>query len=259
VNAPNGQSVLSRFLLTGKVAVVTGGSRGLGRAMAISFAQAGAEVVIVGRDLASCQVLAVEIESATGRSALPYACHVGRWEELEPLVDAVYERYGRMDVLVNNAGKSPVYDQLTDVDEELWNSVFDVNLKGPFRLSALAGRRMSDAGGGSIINISSVASVHPQPRMLPYAAAKAGLNTITAGFAHALGPYVRVNCILAGPFFTDVSKHWDMDQFNAEAQHHALRRGGEPDEIVGTALYLASDASSYTTGAVIAVDGGLPH
>jgi NAD(P)-dependent dehydrogenase (short-subunit alcohol dehydrogenase family) len=137
--------------------------------------------------------------------------------------------------------------------------VIAVNLKGPFRLTALAGRRMAESGtGGSIINISSGAAVHPQPHMLPYAAAKAGLNAITAGFAQAYGPAVRVNCIMAGPFLTDISKSWDMDEFRRSARGHALQRAGEPDEIIGAALYFASDASSYTTGAVLAVDGGLP-
>jgi NAD(P)-dependent dehydrogenase (short-subunit alcohol dehydrogenase family) len=251
-------SVLDQFLLTDKVALVTGGSRGLGTSMVTAFAQAGANVVIVGRNYDSCAELAAEIETTTGRDAMAYACHVGHWEELGPLVDAVYERFGRLDVVVNNAGKSPVFQTLGDVDERLWDSVFAVNLKGPFRLAVLAGERMAAAGGGSIINISSAASRHPEPFVLPYAAAKAGVNTITAGLAHALGPTVRVNCIMAGPFFTDVSKHWDLEAFAEAAKKHALGRGGQPDEIVGAALYFASDASSYTTGAVLAVEGGLP-
>jgi NAD(P)-dependent dehydrogenase (short-subunit alcohol dehydrogenase family) len=247
-----------RFSLAGKVALVTGGSRGLGRAMVLGFAHAGADVVITSRKLDACQALATEVETETGRSALAYACHVGHWDELPGLIDAAYDRFGRLDVLVNNAGKSPLYPSLTAVDEQLWDSVLAVNLKGPFRLTALAGERMAAAGGGSIVNISSGAAVHPDPHMLPYAAAKAALNTITAGFAHAYGPTVRVNCIMAGPFFTDVSKSWDLEAFNRGVVTHALQRGGDPDEIVGAALYFASDASSYTTGAVLAVDGGLP-
>ena len=251
--------VTDRFLLTGKVAMVTGGSRGLGRSMVLAFANAGADVVITSRKLDACERLAKEVEKQTGRAALPYACHVGHWEELAALLDAAYERFGRLDVLVNNAGKSPLYPSLAEVDEQLWDSVIAVNLKGPFRLTALAARRMAESGtGGSIINISSGAAVHPQPHMLPYAAAKAGLNALTAGFAQAYGPAVRVNCIMAGPFLTDISKSWDMDEFRRSARGHALQRGGEPDEIIGAALYFASDASSYTTGAVLAVDGGLP-
>jgi NAD(P)-dependent dehydrogenase (short-subunit alcohol dehydrogenase family) len=247
-----------RFDLSGKVALVTGGTRGLGREMVLAFAQSGADVVITSRTAESCAQVAGEVERETGRSALGYPCHVGHWDELPGLLDAAYDRFGRLDVLVNNAGKSPLYPSLTDVDERLWDSVLAVNLKGPFRLTALAGARMAAAEGGSIINISSTASVHPRPDVVPYAAAKAGLNAITTGFALAYGPKVRVNCIMAGPFLTDISKAWDMDAFNQRAQRHALRRGGNPDEIVGAALYFASDASSFTTGAVLTVDGGIP-
>jgi NAD(P)-dependent dehydrogenase (short-subunit alcohol dehydrogenase family) len=247
-----------RFDLTGKVALVTGGSRGLGREMVLAFAAVGADVVIASRNLDSCTDVVREVEATTGRSALAYAAHVGHWDELPGLLDATYERFGRLDVLVNNAGKSPLFEKLTDVDEHMWDSVLAINLKGPFRLTALAGERMMADDGGSIINISSAAAIHPNPYLLPYAAAKIGLNTLTAGFAQAYGPKVRVNCIQAGPFFTDVSKHWDLEAFNNDAQRHALKRGGEPNEIVGAALYFASDASSYTTGAVLAVDGGLP-
>jgi len=247
-----------RFSLAGKVALVTGGSRGLGREMAWAFAQAGADVVITSRNLDSCQELATEIEKETGRSAFPYAAHVGHWDEIPPLVDAAYERFGQIDVLVNNAGKSPLFESLLDVDERMWDSVFAVNLKGPFRLSSLIGSRMVEAGGGSIINISSGGSVHPYPHILPYAAAKAGLNAMTISLAHAYGPTVRVNTIMAGPFFTDISKAWDLDEFDKSTQTHALQRGGAPNEIVGAALYFASDAASYTTAATLAVDGGLP-
>jgi NAD(P)-dependent dehydrogenase (short-subunit alcohol dehydrogenase family) len=248
-----------RFGLAGKVALVTGGSRGLGREMVLAFAHAGADVVITSRNVESCAELAAEVERDTGRSALAYGCHIGHWDELPGLLDAACDRFGKLDVLVNNAGKSPLYPSLADVDERLWDSVLAVNLKGPFRLMALAGGRMAAGDGGSIINISSTASVHPRPDVVPYAAAKAGLNAITAGFALAYGPKVRVNCIMAGPFLTDISKAWDMDAFSRRAQQHALRRGGNPEEIVGAALYFASDASSFMTGAVLAVDGGVPR
>ena len=251
--------VTDSFLLTGKVALVTGGSRGLGREMVLGFAQAGADVVIASRNLDSCAALAEEVEAETGRAALAVGCHVGHWDELPGLLDAVYQRFGRLDVLVNNAGKSPLYSTLTEVNERLWDSVLAVNLKGPFRLTALAGERMAAGEGGSIINISSTAAVHPRPDVVPYAAAKAGLNAMTAGFALAYGPKVRVNCIMAGPFLTDISKSWDLAAFGRAARQHALQRGGVPDEIVGAALYFASDASSYTTGAVLAVHGGIPQ
>ncbi len=244
--------------LSGRVALVTGGSRGLGHCMVRAFAEAGADVVIASRKLDACTQLAGEIAQETGRSALPYACHVGHWDELDGLVDAAYDRFGRVDVLVNNAGMSPVYDHVGDVSEKLWDSTLSVNLKGPFRLTALVGTRMAEGDGGSIINVSSIGAIHPTPDIAPYAAAKAGLNAVTIAFAHAFGPTVRVNGIMPGGFRTDITKAWDWDAFAANAQRFALRRIGEPEEIVGTALYLASDASSFTTGAIITVDGGVP-
>lgn len=241
---------------TGQVALVTGGSRGLGRQMALALAERGADVVIASRKEDACKEVAAEIE-AMGRRALPYACHVGRWDELDGLVEAAYEHFGKLDVLINNAGMSPLYDKLSDVNEKLFDSVVNLNLKGPFRLMALVGERMQEAGGGSIINISSTASLNPSPTAEPYGAAKAGLNNLTRSFAFAFGPNVRVNCIAAGPFLTDISKAWDMDAFEARAASSiALERGGQPEEIVGAALYLASGTSSFTTGTIIRVDGG---
>jgi NAD(P)-dependent dehydrogenase (short-subunit alcohol dehydrogenase family) len=242
----------------GKKVLVTGGSRGLGRAMAGAFAEAGAEVMVASRKQEACDAAAKEIEAATGRRAVGVACHVGHWEDCDRLAEAAYEELGRVDVLINNAGMSPLYPSLAEVTEELWDKVLGVNLKGPFRLAALLGTRMVADGGGAIINVSSVASIRPQPAELPYAAAKAGLNALTVGFSRAFGPAVRVNTIMAGPFLTDIAKAWDMDAFNNQATKQIpLGRGGQPHEIVGAALYLASDAASFTTGAVITVDGGL--
>ena len=244
------------FDFTGKVALVTGGSRGLGRAMVLGFAERGADVVIASRKLDACQAVAHEVEKL-GRQALPYACHVGHWEELNELADAAYARFGKVDVLVNNAGMSPLYPSLSAVTEELFDKVVGVNLKGPYRLSAVIGERMAQGDGGSIINVSSTAAVNPSPGSEPYGACKAGINSLTLSLAHAFGPKVRVNCIQPGPFLTDISKAWDLDAFNRRAQTSiALRRGGEADEVVGAALYLAGPTGSYTTGAVIAIDGG---
>ena len=246
------------FDLTGKVALVTGGSRGLGRAMALAFADCGADVVIASRKQDSCDAAAKEVE-ARGRQALPYGCHVADWDALDGLVDAAYERFGKIDILVNNAGMSPLYPSLVDVSEELFDKVIGVNLKGPYRLSALVGDRMAKGDGGSIINVSSTASVNPAPNSEPYGAAKAGLNNLTRSFAFAYGPKVRVNCIIAGPFLTDISKAWDLEAFQQRADTTmALARGGQPEEVVGAALYFASEASSFTTGALLRVDGGNP-
>ena len=244
------------FDFTGKVALVTGGSRGLGRAMVLAFAERGADVIITSRKADSCSALAEEVE-AMGRRALPYGCHVGHWDELDGLVEAAYERFGKVDILVNNAGMSPLYEKLSDVSEELFDKVVGVNLKGPYRLSALIGERMAAGEGGAIINVSSTAAVHPSPDSEPYGACKAGINSLTLSLAHAFGPTVRVNCIQPGPFLTDISKAWDLEAFNKRAKTSiALQRGGEADEVVGAALYLAGPTGSYTTGAVIAIDGG---
>jgi NAD(P)-dependent dehydrogenase (short-subunit alcohol dehydrogenase family) len=247
----------SIFDLTGKVAVVTGGSRGLGRSMVLAFARAGADVMIVSRKIDSCTELARTVEDTTGVRAFPYACHVGRWEELDGLVDAAWSHFGAVDVWVNNAGMSPLYDSLSGVTETLFDKTIGINFKGPFRLCALVGERMAAGTGGSVINVSSTGSIRPTPGIVPYAAAKAALNAMTSGFAAAYGPNVRFNVLMAGPFRTDATRGWG-DEVHEAMQAHALQRIGEPDEIVGTALYLASDASSYTTGATLRVDGGIP-
>ena len=247
---------MTSFDLTGRVALVTGATRGLGRAMVDGFAQAGADVIVVSRKADACEQVAKQLAADYGVETLPRAAHVGRWAELDGLVEDAYDRFGRVDVLVNNAGMSPLYDSVDSVSEELFDKVVAVNLKGPFRLAALVGTRMAAGDGGSIINISSAGALRPRADILPYAAAKAGVNALTQGMAYAFGPSVRCNAIVAGTFMTDVSSSWDMDAFNARAQAFALQRGGQPDEIVGAALYLASDASSYTTGSLLTVDGG---
>lgn len=242
--------------LAGKVALVTGGSRGLGRQMVLAFAAAGADVVIASRKIDACEAVAEEVREHTGRKAVAVAVHMGDWSAQAPLVDRVYDEFGRLDVLVNNAGMSPLYDSLDAISEELYDKVMAVNLKGPFRLSAVAAPRMAASAGGSIVNISSTAAVRPSDRELVYGAAKAGLQVFTQGFAQAFGPSVRVNAIMCGPFLTDISKAWDMTVVGERFKTYPLQRAGDPVEIVGTALYLASPLSSYTTGAVVAVDGG---
>ena len=238
--------------------VVTGGSRGLGREMVCAFAEHGANVVIASRKLEACAKLAEEIEAAHGRVALPFSCNVSEWGQCDALVDAAYERFSRVDVLVNNAGLSPLYPSADAVSEALWDKVLGVNLKGPFRLCARIGTRMAAGDGGSIINISSIGAIRPNGGILPYAAAKAGLNALTEGFAKALAPRVRVNALMCGMFRTDIAKAWgdpsDVDE-RARATI-ALQRIGEPKEVVGAALFLASPASSYCTGAILRLDGG---
>jgi NAD(P)-dependent dehydrogenase (short-subunit alcohol dehydrogenase family) len=250
-----GDEVAGLFDLSGRVAVVTGATRGLGLAIATGFARAGAEVVVVSRKADACEAVATALR-AEGAKAIGCPCHVGRWECIDQLVDRVYAERGRVDVLVNNAGISPLYDRLSEVSEELFDKVVAVNLKGPFRLAALVGERMMAGRGGSIINVSSTGAVRPTRDIVPYAAAKAGVNAMTVGLADALGPRVRVNALMPGPFLTSISRLWDMDLFAERARTFPLRRAGAADEIVGAALYLASDASSYTTGTILTVDGG---
>jgi NAD(P)-dependent dehydrogenase (short-subunit alcohol dehydrogenase family) len=246
------------FDLSGQVAVVTGGSRGLGEQMVRAFADAGAEVVIASRKVENCRAVAADIERSTGRRAMPYQLHAGRWGQAEPFVEAVYGEFGRCDVLVNNAGMSPPYSRIADVTEAMFDSVVNLCFKGPFRLAVLFGERMRAAGGGSIINVSSTGSLRPPPDAIPYAGAKAALNAMTEGLAMVYGPEVRVNTLMPGSMRTDVSKAWDMEAAEAGAKRIALQRIGEPPEIVGAALFLASQAASYVSGSVVRVDGGIP-
>jgi len=244
------------FDLSGKVALVTGGSRGLGREMCLGFASAGATVAVASRKADACVALAEEITATHGVKAAGFGANVSVWGDCDRLVEDVYDTFGTVDVLVNNAGKSPLYPSLAEVSEELFDKVIALNLRGPFRLASLIGTRMAAGDGGSIINVSSVGAVMPDPDALPYSAAKAGLHAMTVGLARAFAPTVRVNCIMPGLFLTDISKAWDEEVYAKQVRTIPLRRGGAPEEIVGAALYLASPASAYTTGTVLKVDGG---
>lgn len=242
--------------LQNKVVLVTGGSRGMGRAMVEAFAAHGADVVIASRKLENCTLLAKQVHETHGVRALPVACNVSNWDDCDALIDTVYGEFGTVDVLINNAGMSPLYPSLDGVTEALFDKVIGVNLKGPFRLSAGIGTRMAAGDGGSIINISSVEAVRPGANAVPYGAAKAGLNNITVGLAQALGPKVRVNAIQCGPFLTEIASQWAPEQKREYEQRLALERSGEAEEIVGAALYFATDASSFATGAILNLDGG---
>jgi hypothetical protein len=244
------------FDLSGKVAVVTGGSRGIGRAVAEGLAAAGADVVIASRKLAACEQAAAEITAATGRQAIGVACHVGRWEECDVLVDQVYEQFGRCDVLVNNAGMSPLYDDLVSVTPDYYDKVHAVNARGPFRLAVLVGTRMADGDGGSIVNVSTAGSLRPGLAELPYAMAKAGLNALTLGLAGVWAPKVRANLVLPGAFDTDITKAWPPAAKEAAGRLNPMGRIGRPRDMVGACVFLASDAAAYVNGAQLLVDGG---
>ncbi|MBV9510986.1 MAG: SDR family oxidoreductase [Caulobacteraceae bacterium] len=241
------------FDLSNKVALVTGGSRGLGLQMVRAFAEHGADVIIASRKLDACEQAAEEVCSM-GRRAMPYAAHVAKWPEVDKLIEASYKAFGRIDILVNNAGMSPRMPS-QDVTEQLFDSVVGLNFKGPFRLASQIGYRMKEGNGGVIINVSSTGARLPLAEVVPYACAKAALNAMTYCLAKEFAPKVRVNTLSAGPFLTDVSKAWTEDA--RERSDNFLGRPGRPEEVVTSALYLASPMSSFTTGALLQVDGGL--
>lgn len=247
------------FEVKGKVVMITGGSRGLGKAMALEFARRGAQLAIASRKLEECEKVAREIQ-ALGAEVLPLACHVGNWDGLESVVNRVVDHFGRIDVLINNAGMSPMAPSLLETSETLFDKIIGVNLKGPTRLTALAATKMALTGGGSIINISSVASQKPSPLTTVYSAAKAGLNTLTVASAQEYASVgVRVNCIVCGSFDTDALAGMLADEATKKhvVEPVALSRVGRPEEVVGAAIYFASDASSYTTGTCLTIDGGV--
>lgn len=240
------------FDLTGKVALITGGSRGLGLQMVRAFAAHGADVVIASRKLDACEAAAEEVR-ALGRTALAISAHVGKWDEIDRLIETVYAAFGRIDILVNNAGMGPRVPS-HEVTEALFDSVLALNFKGPFRLASQVAHRMNEGASGTIINVSSSGGAKPLPGVVPYGSAKAALNAMTLSFAHEYGPKVRVNTLSAGPFLTDIAKAWSPE--SRERSANALLRPGLPEEVVTSALYLASPSSSYTTGAMLRVDGG---
>lgn len=244
---------MNYFDFSGKTALVTGASRGLGRQIALALAECGANIVVSSRKLDACEAVAEEIR-ARGGKALPIACHVGQWNELDTLVEKSIETFGRIDILVNNAGMSPLATSSVETSEALFDKIVSVNFKGPFRMAALVGSHMVEHGGGSIINISSIGAVFPSPNNAPYAASKAALNTITLALAREYGPSVRVNAIMPGSFRTDIAKAWPPDK--EASTPAALKRFGEPEEIVSSVLYLASSHSSFVTASVIRADGG---
>ena len=241
------------FDLTGKIAVVTGGSRGLGYEMVKAFAERGADCVIASRKLDNCEAVADEVR-AMGRRALAVQCHAAKWDSLDALVERVYDEFGRIDILVNNAGMGPAAPS-HEVSEQLFDSVVGLNFKGPFRLASQVAKRMSEGDGGSIINVTSSGSLMPLPYVTAYGAAKAALNSMTRSLAAEYGPKVRVNTLSPGPFLTDISAAWEDEA--KESTPSAIGRPGQPNEIVTAALFLASPSSSFTTGALVRVDGGL--
>ncbi len=237
---------------------MTGGSRGIGRAIAHALSAQGAAVAICARTAEACQRVAGEIEAAGGR-ALPAPGHVGRAADCQAVVDAVMTGFGRLDVLVNDAATNPQFGPLLEADEPALDRVWEVNLKGAWRMSRLAVSAWMGAHGGSIVNVASISGVRGDALLGAYSASKAALIAMTRVLARELGPLgIRVNAIAPGLVRTDFSRVLVEDpelrrRFTAAS---ALGRVAEPEEVAGAAVFLASDASSFVTGSVLAVDGG---
>jgi NAD(P)-dependent dehydrogenase (short-subunit alcohol dehydrogenase family) len=246
----------SIFDLTGRKAMVTGATRGIGRAIAMTLAEAGADIVVVSRKPDACEQTAADIIATTGRAAIALPANVSRWEECDRLVDGAYDAVGRNDILINNAGSSLRYDDVTAISEEMFDKTIGLNLKGPFRLTALIGTRMSATGGGTVVNVSTISAQIGAAHAMVYSAAKAGLNNLTKSFAERFAPTVRVNAVMPGAVETDVMKAWPDAERERASATALMGRVGQPGEIAGAVLYLASDAASFTTGQVLAVDGG---
>jgi NAD(P)-dependent dehydrogenase (short-subunit alcohol dehydrogenase family) len=256
---------LSQFSLIGKVAVVTGGGRGIGQAIAYAFAKAGAQVVVTSRKAPDLEATAQAI-TAFGGKAFPLPAHLGRIDEIQKMVSAVMEKFGRIDILVNNAGASPAMGTVLDSDERLWDTIMNLNLKGVYFTSQAVAKIMKAQGGGKIINIASVDGFNPEPFVSVYSISKAGVRMITKAFANELASFnIQVNTIAPGPIDTKMmNSHWaHLPPEEAKKEKAALEkilptgRIGQPDEIAGAALFLASAASSYTTGTEIVIDGGM--
>jgi NAD(P)-dependent dehydrogenase (short-subunit alcohol dehydrogenase family) len=256
---------LSRFSLKGKISIVTGSSRGIGKAIALGFAKAGAKVVLTSRKMNDLETNAAEIK-AFGGEAFPVQAHLGKIEEIKRMVNTVMDKFGRIDILVNNAGTSPAMGTVLDSDERIWETVMNLNLKGVYFTSQVVAKIMKKQGSGKIINIASIDGFKPEPGVSVYSISKAGVRMITRAFALELAPFnIQVNTIAPGPINTKLlDSHWfNLPPEEAKKQKEAMAkttpigRIGEPDEIAGAAIYLASDASNYTTGAEIVIDGGV--
>jgi NAD(P)-dependent dehydrogenase (short-subunit alcohol dehydrogenase family) len=249
------------FDLTGKVAIVTGSTKGIGRAMVEGLAGAGATVVVSSRKQELCEQVAKEVEAATGARAFPLACHVGDWDAIPTFVDTVMSELGRIDVLVNNAGITPSRLTVSTMELGVWRKIFSVNVEGPLRTAQTIAPIMREQGGGSIVNIASMAAYSGGPGVCAYGASKAALVNLTKSMAQEWASWkVRVNVLSPGPFISEMVEGAERNAPGFKdmiASGTLMQRVADPPEIVGPVLYLASDASSFVTGDDISVSGGM--
>jgi len=246
------------FDLTGRVALVTGASRGIGESVARTLAQYGAHVIVSSRKIDSCEAVAQSIRD-DGGSAEAFACHIGEMEQIEAIWAHIESAHGKLDILVNNAAANPYFGPIEDTDMAAFQKTVDVNIRGYFFMCAQGARLMKKNGGGSIVNVASVNGVNPGHFQGIYSITKAAVISMTKSFAMELGQQkVRVNALLPG--LTDTrfaSALTSNEAIKKQAMAHIpMKRVADPDEMAGTVLYLASDASTYTTGACINADGG---
>lgn len=243
--------------LGGKVAIVTGGGRGLGATIARGLAAAGADVVVASRKLENCEAVAAEIRSG-GRRALAASCHMGRSDDVDALFRATLDAFGRVDIVVNNAATSPAARPLIVGTPELFDKIYAVNVRGPLQLASLAAASMADSGGGAIVNVISVGAFRPGATIGLYCSSKAALHTLTKVMAQEWAPLgVRVNALAPGPFATDMVAAVTDEEFQrVMTDSTAMKRIADPQEILGAVLYLVGDDATYTTGSTLTVDGG---
>ncbi len=247
------------FDLSGKIAIVTGGSRGLGQALCLGLAKAGADVVVASRRLGACRDVAKQVEDL-GRRALPVACDMAQWEQIDRLAEQCFEHFGRCDVLVNNAGVTHAPSPMLETSSEFFDEVYGINVKGPMHLACLVAPRMAEHGGGAIVNVITMGALRPGGYLSTYCSSKAALNALTRCMAEEWAPMgVRVNGVAPGPFRTDMLE--DLDRaapgfMAGSADVTMVKRVGEPEEIVGPVVFLASAAASYVTAQTLSVCGG---
>jgi NAD(P)-dependent dehydrogenase (short-subunit alcohol dehydrogenase family) len=250
---------MAGFSLENKTALITGASRGIGEAIAHCLSENGAKVILVSRKIDALQKVENDIK-AKGGHAESMACNMGEIDQIKALVESVKEKYGTLDILVNNAAANPFFGNMIDAEEWAWDKIFDVNLKGPFFTIVEFAKLMKENGGGSIVNVSSVNGIRPAPFQGIYSVSKSALIALTKAFAKELAPYkIRVNALLPGLTDTKFASALTKDE-NLKGMivsQIPLGRVAEPEDMAGAVLYLVSDAASYTTGSLLVCDGGM--